>query len=429
MLCTRMKKVAHVFVDANVTLHFNALNGLDWCAVCDSQTVLLHVTQPLLAELNKIKDSGPNPAIRERAKATLRQLKSLYAGEKDSLPANVRVQFSEISPDVAKFPGLNPHVADDVLLAAVLLFKKSFPDEEVFVATDDDGFGLIVKCGHWGLKVIEPPETLRLPAAEDKRDAQLRRLREENEKLRNTGPRLRLHFTDNEAAKLEFSLKQTDVDSEAGSMTKRLREDYPDLQATLPTPGVPGLNLRQSMNTPDAVQKYNSALKEFFERCQKPIRELVKRRSRTIFFGLSVTNSGSAPAENLSLKLHFPDGFALSQKEKWDRTQTKGFPHPPEKPDHVFTRLASLGDPSHHLTSGLIPVRNRPPGPELWIEKTGSYEVAFTHPKLRQGDTAPLAEFVLTFEKHPFSFEVPYQIVADNLPKILSDKLYFVHRT
>src|SRR5437762_7180161 len=142
--------------------------------------------------------------------------------------------------------------------------KKSFPDEEVFVATDDDGFGLLVKCGHWNLRVIEPPEILRLPAATDKRDDQLRRLREENEKLRNAGPRLRLHFAGNEAAKLEFSLKQTDVDSEAGSMTKRLRENYPDLQATLPTPGVPDLDLRQAMNTPEAVQKYNSSLKEFF---------------------------------------------------------------------------------------------------------------------------------------------------------------------
>jgi len=422
-----VKKVAHVFVDANVMLHFNALNGLDWCAVCDAQTVVLHVTQPLLAELNKIKDSGPHPAIRERAKATLRQLKSLYAGEKGSLPANVRVQFSEISPDVAEFAGLNPYVGDDLLLATVLSFKKSFPDEEVFVATDDDGFGLLVKCGHWNLRVVEPPEILRFPAATDKRDDQLRRLREENEKLRNAGPRVRLHFAGNEAAKLEFSLKQTDVDSEAGSMTKRLRENYPDLQATLPTPGMPDLDLRQAMNTPEAVQKYNSSLKEFFNRCQKPIRDFVERRSRTIFFSVSVKNTGSAPAENLSVKLHFPDGFVLSKKEKWDRNKTKGFPSPPEKPDHVFTSLAELSNPAHDL--GLMRPHYSVPGPELSIDKTGSYDVAFTHPKLRQGDTAPLAEFALTFEKGPFSFEVPYQIVADNLPNIVSHKLYFVHRT
>ena len=66
------------------------------------------------------------------------------------------------------------------------------------------------------------------------------------------------------------------------------------------------------------------------------------------------------------------------------------------------------------------------PGPSLSIRRTNSYDVKFTHPKLKHGHVATLGEFALTFDSAPFSFHVEYSAVADNVPEILEGKLHFV---
>ena len=53
--------------------------------------------------------------------------------------------------------------------------------------------------------------------------------------------------------------------------------------------------------------------------------------------------------------------------------------------------------------------------PRLSIEETHSYDVTWNESKLRQEDRVPVKPMVALFVNAPFSFDVDYQIVAENL--------------
>lgn len=422
-----MPELAHVFPDTNVFLHFQALDGLDWCGLCGSSKVILHITQAFLNELNKAKDAGGSAGVRKRAKTVQRRLKAIYAGEEAKLPAGVAIEFSAISADISAFPGLNPQVADDVLLAAVLVFKESAPTAKVFVATDDDGFGLRVKCGSHGLQVVEPRDEWRLESEPDEQEVELRRLRKEVETLRNAKPKLGVHFVDG-AHKCRFSVEKLDIEAKVHVYLRKLRNEHPELRvADKPKGFVAAVSMQDVLFTPEKVAAYNQQLPSFFAKSEETARCLLEAKSRIIFFTLATNNLGSAPANDLSIRLRFPDGFILREKEAWDALWKKG-PRPPEKPTALFERMGSIATMNFPVTAlhSEAMRSSGPPPPSLSIEKTNSYDVCFAHSKLKQGQEADIGEFALTFDNAPFSFEVEYEALADNVPEVLRGKLHFV---
>ncbi len=422
-----MIDLAHVFPDTNVFLHFPALDGLDWCNLCRSKKVVLHITQAFIAELNKAKDAGGSPGVRKRAKSVQRRLKAIHVGEEAKLPAGVTVVFSATSPDLSAFPELNPHVADDALLSEVLLFKETDCGGDVFVATDDDGFGLRVKCGSHGIQIVEPPDESRLKPEPDENEVELRRLRKEVEILRNAMPKLAVHFVGG-ANQLRFSIEKPDIDAELQDFMRKLCDAYPELRVADKPKGFLATVTREAvLFTPEKVAAYNRELAPFFAQSEEAARSLFEIRARTIFFTLATRNSGSAPANDLSIRLHFPDGFTLRKKEAWDAFWRKR-PQPPEKPTSPFDRISSLatiGHPARGLHLEAMRSSGQPL-PSLSIRKINSYEMHFAHPKLKHAQEAELGEFALTFDDAPFSFEVEYEALADNLPDVLQGKLHFV---
>ena len=158
------KESIHVFPDTNIFLHFAAFDGLDWQSLCETDaTVHIHVSQTLIAELNKLKDAGATPTVRKRAATTIKTLREIHSHNRQA-PSRTKVAFAVSSPDISRFPRLNPNVQDDHLLAEILHFAAENPSESVVLATDDGGFGLTVKAGHYGVRWVEPSAAWRLPA-------------------------------------------------------------------------------------------------------------------------------------------------------------------------------------------------------------------------------------------------------------------------
>jgi hypothetical protein len=425
-----MTNVAHVFPDTNVLLHFEALDGLDWAGLCSRKDVVLHITQSLLAELNSAKDASGSSAIRKRAKTVQRRLKAIHAGQDAKLPAGLAIKFLVTTPDVAAFSGLNPRVADDALLAEVLFFKQSEPDAEIFVATDDDGFGLRVKCGSHGLQVIEPPEQWRLDPEPDDRDIELRRLRKEVETLRNARPNLAVHFLDGEN-RFSISPEAFDIESRVKAFVEKLRSKFPEMRVREEPKGYLANVMRLDIGPkPAQIATYNRELSEFFVISEDVARKRLESKSRTIFFALAASNSGSAPANDLLIHIHFPDGFVLRKKDEWESFMSD-LPRPPEKPrtlEDTMASLANLQAPRYPFaTAGQSSYVA--PEPSLSIRKTNSYDVEFAQPKLKHGQEAVLGQFALTFDKAPFSFQAEYSAMADNLPETIEGNLLFVPPT
>ena len=183
--------------------------------------------------------------------------------------------------------------------------------------------------------------------------------------------------------------------------------------------------------TPEKVAAYNRELLAFFAKSEETVRKLFELKSRTIFFALAVSNAGSAPANDLSIHAHFPDGFVLREKDAWEKLWNH-LPRPPQKPTSPLDHLASMGSlyTSHipNMSSDIAAaIRSRAQSePSLSITKTNSYDVEFVHPKLKHGQEALLGEFALTFDNAPFSFQVEYSAVADNVPEIVEGTLNFI---
>jgi predicted ribonuclease YlaK len=119
----------YVYPDTNVLLHFPAFDGLDWRSLCDADQVVIRIAQPVLAELNTIKDGGRSrtKAIRKRAETVLRRLKTLLReqGTETNLTANVRLVMEPHSAPIALEAGLQPTAPDDMLISQIISFKKN----------------------------------------------------------------------------------------------------------------------------------------------------------------------------------------------------------------------------------------------------------------------------------------------------------------
>ena len=118
--------VKSVYPDTNVLLHFAVFDGFDWRALCGGASVVIRIAQPVLSELNAIKDTGRTKAIRKRAQTVLRQLKTLLReqGLEAELAPGVNLLLEARTVAVDTESGLNPNVPDDALISQILAFRK-----------------------------------------------------------------------------------------------------------------------------------------------------------------------------------------------------------------------------------------------------------------------------------------------------------------
>lgn len=202
----------HVFPDTNIFLHFAAFDRLDWQSLCGkNSTVQIHISQSLLAELNKLKDTWATSTVGKRAAGAIKTLCEIHK-ESRSSPSGTTAGFSVSSPNIFRFLRLNPNVQDDHLLTEMRHFAAENSGESVVLATDDGGFDLTVKAGHYGVKWVEPSSAWRLPAEPDPQEAEIQKLRRKNERLHNARPIPNVCFGDGAE---RFSISGLSADSQS----------------------------------------------------------------------------------------------------------------------------------------------------------------------------------------------------------------------
>ncbi|MFZ4774049.1 MAG: PIN domain-containing protein, partial [Terrimicrobiaceae bacterium] len=318
-----MIQTAHVFPDTNILLHYPALDGMNWLELCKAKAVTLHISHPLLHELNKAKEIGSTKAIRDRAKTVIRSLKNIRAGQA-VLPKSVQLEFAATSPDIRKFEGLHPDVADDFMIGAVLSYRDENPDALVYFATADDALGLLIKCNNHNIRTVEIPETLRLAAEPDPETIELRKLRKEVETLRSSHPNVHIEF-DGGIRILKFKPPNLDVEQALSDLMEKVRKDHPRLSVPAQRKNsIASLTMGHLFLTPEKVEIYNRQLEMFIPKMESALMERLSAKSHTIFFSIAANNIGRAPATDLQVDLHFPDGFLLRKQNEWDSFLNRG---------------------------------------------------------------------------------------------------------
>ncbi len=423
----------HIFPDTNVLLHFPAFDGFDWRALCGVDDVVVHTTPPVLTELNKIKEIGHTKRIRKRAASVQRRLKELLQGDSAAchLGEGVRVIFEAETPNTADYPGLNSSVADDLLIAAALAYSAR-NKEDTALATDDNGLGLLVKANKWNVRLLEPPAEARLPEEPDEEDKEKEQLRRRVAILESALPRLQLSFTNSDKV-LKIERPKMGLETTVATALSEEKDKHHFLpDPTEPKPrGMITLSALAAMNQdyaslmrndPAEVNKYNAALEDYFRDFEDAKRENVGISRRLSKIELQVENCATAPARDVLVGMHFPNGLTVIDKKNPGKIFRKA-PEPPLLPGQI----RGFADPMRSWMPNLAAMtHHNPESPSLSIRKTNSYDVRWRIPKLRQDHVSDIDPVYVLFDSEPFSFRIDYSIVADNLPETVSGQLHVV---
>ena len=413
----QVEEEAHLFLDTNVLLHYDALDGVKWRTLVNANRVVLHVAQSVMDEISLKKDMGETKKLRKRADTIAKRL--LQCLEKEN---PFRLREGEIlllepdSPRLEEFPGLNSASRDDQLIASALTFQKTH-QKKCYVVTGDSSLTLRVKLRRSELQHLSAPNSSRLPEEPDADERQRNTLQKELLELKRAQPELKLTFMDGETV---MRVEQGSVDEKAliQAKMKNVRSKMPHL----PKPAPPPLGSVHLTGSPAEIDAYNKALDEFYRKYEVWLGEALAIKRRAVDVNLKTINGGTVPAESILVTLHFPDGFKLIEAEDLSDEFPK-LPKRPKRPgfDPELLR-AGLQTPRTFFPSALT----SQPTKGISIKKTNSYHVEWEHEKLRQDTFEPLHELIALFESEPQSFEITYEIRADNLRAVAQGSLHVV---
>lgn len=121
-------------------------------------------------------------------------------------------------------------------------------------------------------------------------------------------------------------------------------------------------------------------------------------------------NSGTCPAEDIHILLHFPDGFLLYHEKRPPKA-----PEEPSAPSPELNLMPSFSALSAFPNIGRMPSFPDPTLPK--IRKTNSYDVTFNFEKLQHGFIRRLTPLYVVFESvaSAASFGIDYTIHAGNM--------------
>ncbi|PYK00858.1 MAG: hypothetical protein DME23_05885 [Verrucomicrobia bacterium] len=438
--------MTYLFVDTNVLLHYRRLEEIDWLTLSKSGEVVIVLCPAVIRELDHHKVTHPQNKFRKRAQEIITSLHSRLSGvDADVIRDGVRLEFLAEDPDL-DFGAhkLRPELTDDWMIASGIVWKQKHPNDETRIVSAD--LGISIKARVSGIPVFAPLETDKLAEELDSDEKRLMQLQKELAEIRNTLPSLSLCFWREPQGQnfVRFCI-QSPVTYDAESVAEelaRIRSKHP----LLPPPDKRGRvrlseleRIKQQLSgelslpiTQEDADRYNSSLGKFYQSYEAYLRNLHDHRNKEllkIVFETGLENGGSAPAEDVDIHLHFPDGFQLFDGDDL----VPEAPEPPSPPNRPGT--FGFGDfglrafQNIRLAQSVIP-RVGPPTnvSSPFIKRTNSYDVRSHVNKAKHGYTLRVAKFTAIFDSYESagSFRIDYSISAANLPKAADGHLSVV---
>src|SRR6266566_2144805 len=393
-----------VFLDSMIFLHYKPIEDVDWAVEVGADRACIVGPRVTIAELDKHKDTHRLRTIRDRARRVLMRLEGYFP--KAELRPMVEVAYYPVRPTPVdiKEKGLDPESNDDVLIATVLQYGAKNPGVEVVLVSADTGPRLTAR--HHNIPVLAPRDELLLPGEPDPLVKENEDLRRQVLKLQGARPDLALEFEESDQP-THLQLR----------MLGPLPYPQEQISAELAKLGVKyPIAVRQARAAPFVVQigadedheRYNrdrSAFLTAYEAYLKAKWEHDNLLRRTASLRLKLVNKGSQPADDVDIRLHFPDGFKLLEKKQQQKPPVAPTPPaPPRTPEEVMRAMAGLslrlpdyrGLAGIHLNESIAAALGNVSG--LRIKKSNSYDVELHVAALKHGFTESLPEFIVEFD-------------------------------
>lgn len=419
------------FPDTNLFIHFRPIDEIDWCGLLQASAVEIKIAPVVTRELEEQKTLNPARKLRERAAAALRLLHGYLRQTHVRQGVTLEFLINEPTAGSALARGLNLQLGDDWLVGTLFLYRDEHPDIPCTLVTND--LPLTVKATHYQIPLAEPSEALRLPSEPDALEKKNRQLEAELLRYQSREPILDVRFESGESYS-RFQIARPDdaaSDSETTiqSMLAAAREKCPLVE---PRPerdsgvttiaNTPLAKIAASiLNPPEGLQAfarqfyedYNARARAYYRDYEKYLRDSTAfktRGTRTIKLELMLDNTGTCPAEDIHVLLHFPDGFTLYDDE-----------HLPEEPKEPTVPSSEMNLFRNAPLLSSLPNLSRLPqfrDPSLpRIRKTNSYEVTFKIEKLKHGFIWTFTPLYVAFDSRESakSFPIDYTVSAGNM--------------
>jgi rRNA-processing protein FCF1 len=439
-----MSKVA-AFLDTNIFLHYQPFDQINWLKELDAEEVELFIAPIVIRELDDHKDHHRLSSIRNRARATLKKIEALITGlEIVNMPEGVNVFYLDEPSLSFEEYGLRNDVSDDHLIASCIEHACSEADRRIVIVTDDTGPRL--KARKHSIAAVSLDDRLKLPSALDENEKKTQHLHRKIQQLESSLPNLNLGFSDgsqNLFIKIPepYEIDVNKIKEKIIDIQRRYPKLYPESNqpansdSSILQNQLSQISLSKAMlacltkPSQEEYERYNSELNQFYENYKEYLNWLTDYKnieSRTIEIEVVLFNRGKAPAEDIDVFMHFPDGLLLLGKE--ELPETLDSPQPPRKPMSRAELMNSLTLPtsslySPHISSHFSMADTNISLPS--IKKTNSYNVNYSVGKLKQHMDAPCDKFFVYFEnlEDAKSFGIDYRINAANIPHEIEGKL------
>jgi len=444
-----------LFLDTMVYLHYKPLDQIDWPSVVDADRVSIVVPPVTIRELQRRKDSGSNSGLRERAARSIRLVfKSVgLSGACVPVRKNVTIRVEDREPSIDyDSHGLAREVRDDQLIASMLTWKHEHPEESVVLATEDYGLLLSIKAGRQSIAAIRLPEELKLPTEPDPAQKEIRNLKRKVVELQSQRPEVSVAFAGREqrvsyvlCRPIELDAAERDrlvADTKARHPLKKdprrrrrptasgQRGDAVSQASRQLLEHLDGIARQMAIQqiefgpTPEAVEKYNGQLADYYARVEEHYRDTVEhqnRRRRTVKLAMALVNTGSAPAKDVDIEFGFPGGLSVADT----LAEPPKMPQPPREPKGRFDISADYGG-LYELGLGMdfrpeleASVLNN----DFEFLDDGRVRAHVDH--VKHGIPVELEPLYVTFESHSDarSFGIEYTVLVGNLPDPITGRL------
>ncbi len=414
-----------VFPDTNVLLHGKVLEELPFDAIVGAAGPLdVVLTATVLRELDAQKTKNPNSALRERA---TKRARSVWRRAKDRdvvlRPGVTLAFYSNAAVECLTRLDLDGSLGDDRILAEVLTAKSEASNRRVVLLSRDTG--MLIKAKNLGLEAVELEGEHVLPVP-DEQQAKLRKLQQENEKLRSRVPRLSVTFEGGEdylALRVERPRRLSE--GEVQQHSEEAGRATPGMQVAGPTEIERMIGTRLSGVTDFLGQPSEAGIREFNEKRERWLRELADyyetewleeeiREARTIVFSLALVNDGTCAATDVRVALQFGKDVSL---EEMSRAFVRRRPAAPPPPRGLLDVAGLPAMPAH--LDGLFGGRAETPnvrGP--WVGETEAGPTCEWHVrKIRHGESHVLPAIALMLTAlEDRNLRVDVRVAAEELP-------------
>lgn len=421
----------YIFIDSNIFLHCQFFDQIDWLNVCSSDTCKLIISPVIIDELDKNKLG--NSKIGKRARNTLLIIEEYFENNVSEIREKVFFEVINNKPSKSIYDEyeLNFEEQDHKFLASIIEYKNQHPNIEIYLCSNNIGPRLRAK--QFQIGILKLPSKYLLPAKDTDKDKKIRKLEEENLLLKTKIPKTKLEFENgNDFIKIKIDTSEHEKDEFIEVELSKLKKEYSYLESQEQNNddnSIPSIfkGLNSFSLSDNQINDYNSKLEEFFKKYEEFLYNQYgyeRKNQLAIRIKIFLVNTGTTPAEEIDIHLHFPNGFELMQIEDFQRPPKK--PEAPYKPKSRFD-FSNLGITAFmpNFTSNLSDLNINKPS----IKKTNSYDVDFYRKHLKHHYKNQLDELVAIYRNFNdmINFSIDYEISVANMPESIVGKLSIIY--